>query len=131
MSDIYKNILLIIFLVLALTDVKVNNQGGVGSKNTKEEIGRASFYTVKSSSNITASGERFQETAFTCASNDYPFNTRLKITNIANGKFVLCRVNDKGGFKKYGRILDLSPRAFSTITNLKEGVITVKVEVIK
>jgi rare lipoprotein A len=131
MSDIYKNILLIMFLVLALTDVKINSQGGVGAKNTKEEVGVASFYTVKSSGTITANGEKYNEQAFTCASNDCPFNTVLRISNISNSKSVLCRVNDRGGFKKYGRILDLSPRAFKSIAPLSQGLVRVKVEVIK
>jgi rare lipoprotein A len=62
---------------------------------------------------------------------DYPFGTWLKITNIANHKFVLVKVNDRGNFKKYGRILDLSKGAFAKIANLKQGVITVKIEVVK
>jgi rare lipoprotein A len=97
----------------------------------RAEVGLASYYTIKSSGRITASGERFQENAFSCASMDYPFGTWLKITNIANHKFVLVKVNDRGNFKKYGRILDLSKGAFAKIANLKQGVITVKIEVVK
>lgn len=92
------------------------------------QYGIASYYTIKSSSNITASGEQYDETVLTCASNDYPFNTILKVTNIRNGKFIFCRVNDRGGFKKYGRILDLSPKSFSELADLKEGVVKVKIE---
>jgi rare lipoprotein A len=131
MSDIYKNTLLIMFLVLALTDIKINKQEHIGAKNTKEEIGVASWYNVKSSSSRTASGERFLETAFTGASNDYPFNTLLKVTNLENGKSVIVRVNDRGGFKKYGRIIDLSKGAFAKIADLKRGIITVKITKIK
>jgi rare lipoprotein A len=53
------------------------------------------------------------------------------VTNLANGKAVIVRVNDRGGFQKYGRILDLTPTAFSTIADLKLGLITIKVEEIK
>jgi rare lipoprotein A len=95
------------------------------------EIGKASFYTVKSSGLQTANGERYNEDALTCASLDYKFNTLLKVTNIENGKAVIVRVNDTGGFKKYGRIIDLSKGAFSKIANLKQGIITVKIEVMK
>ena len=95
------------------------------------EIGKASFYTVKSSGLVTANGERYNEDAFTCASLDYKFNTLLKVTNIENGKVVIVRVNDTGGFKKYGRIIDLSKGAFSQIANLRQGIIKVKIEVIK
>ena len=103
----------------------------VGSLAYADEIGIASFYTVKSSGLVTANGERYNENAMTCASMDYPFNTWLKITNIDNSKFVLTRVNDRGGFKKYGRIIDLSKGAFAKIADLKIGVIKVKVEVVK
>lgn len=96
-----------------------------------EEIGLASFYTVKSSGLVTANGEAFDENSLTCASNDYKFNTLLKVTNIENGKSIICRVNDTGGFKKYGRIIDLSKGAFAKIADLKQGIIKVKLEVVK
>jgi rare lipoprotein A len=76
---------------------------------------------------VTANGERYNEEAFTCASMKYKFGTWLKVTNIENLKFVLVRVTDRGGFKKYGRIIDLSKGAFSKIANLKQGIITVKI----
>jgi len=97
----------------------------------RAEVGIASFYTIKSSGRITASGERFQNSGFTCASMDYPFGKILKVTNIANHKFVLVKVNDTGNFKKYGRIIDLSRGAFAKIADTKLGVIKVKIEVIK
>jgi rare lipoprotein A len=93
-----------------------------------EETGKASFYTVKSSSNLTASGERYNEEEMTCANMDYPFGTILKVTNIENSKFVLVKVNDRGNFKKYGRIIDLSKGAFAKIADLKLGVINVTVQ---
>lgn len=103
----------------------------VGSIASAEEIGLASFYTIKSSGNITANGERYNENLLTCASMDYKFNTILKVTNIGNDKSVIVRVNDTGGFKKYGRIIDLSKGAFAKIANLKQGIIIVKIEVVK
>ena len=96
------------------------------------EIGKASFYTVKSSGLVTANGERYNEDAFTCASMDYKFNTLLLVTNIENGKSIVVRVTDRGGFKKkYGRIIDLTPRAFKSLAPLSQGIIKVKVEVVK
>jgi rare lipoprotein A len=50
----------------------------------------------------------------------------LEVTNIANGKSVVVKVNDTGLFK--GKKLDLSKGAFSKIANLKQGVIKIKVE---
>jgi rare lipoprotein A len=97
----------------------------------RAEIGIASFYTIKSSGRITANGERYNQEAMTCASMEYKFNTILKITNIENGKAVIVRVTDRGNFKKYGRIIDLSKGAFAKIADTKLGVIKVKVEVVK
>ncbi|MFB6348503.1 septal ring lytic transglycosylase RlpA family protein [Moraxella marmotae] len=69
----------------------------------------------------TASGERFNQNALTCASNSHKFGTHLKVTNTANGKSVICRVNDRGGFNKYGVSLDLSKAAFAKIAPLGQG----------
>ena len=57
--------------------------------------------------------------------------TIIRVTNIENGKSVTCKVNDRGGFAKYGRILDMSKGSFSTISNINRGVIKVKIEIIK
>ena len=93
--------------------------------------GIASFYTIKSSGRITANGEKYDENLLTCAFNDAPFNSFLKVTNLANGKWIYCRINDRGGFEKYNHIIDLTPEGFSRIADLKEGIIYVQVEILK
>ena len=79
----------------------------------------------------TANGEVFNPDFLTCASWDYSFNTKLKVTNISTGKSVIVRVNDRGPNKRLGRAIDLTKRAFSKIANTKEGLITVKIEKVK
>ena len=69
----------------------------------------------------TASGEVFRTHSLTCASNTHKIGTYLKVTNVANDKSVVCKVNDTGGFSKYGRTLDLSKGAFSKIAHLSQG----------
>ena len=86
----------------------------------------ATFYGGVFHGRLTASGERFDKNKFTCASNYYKIGTILEVTNIANGKSVVVKVNDRGGFK--GMKLDLSEGAFKRIANLKQGVLKVKVE---
>ena len=86
----------------------------------------ATFYGGVFHGRITASGERFDKNKFTCASNYYKIGTILEVTNIANGKSVVVKVNDRGGFK--GMKIDLSEGAFKRIANLKKGVLKVKVE---
>jgi rare lipoprotein A len=98
-----------------------------------EEIGVCSWYSQNDPGiNIyTANGEIFNDEAMTGAKWDVPFGTILKIVNIDNGKFVLIRINDRGPARKLHRVVDLSKGAFAKIADLKLGLITVKVEVIK
>ncbi len=97
--------------------------------------GVASWYSQKDPGvrKNTANMEKFDDRENTCAMWDIPFNTMLKVTNCANGRSVLVRVNDRGPAKRLarkGRIIDLSRSAFSRIAPLKNGLIQVKVEVI-
>lgn len=78
----------------------------------------------------TANGEIFDDTQMTCASWDYPFNTLLEVTNTANGKSVVCRVNDRGPAKRLNRIVDLSKAAFKKIENPRKGLTLVKMRVV-
>jgi rare lipoprotein A len=82
---------------------------------------QASFY---SDGQHTANGEVFDPYAFTAANKTLPFNTRVIVTNKANGKSVVVRINDRGPFVA-GRCLDLSLAAFAAIANLSTGVISV------
>lgn len=77
----------------------------------------------------TANGETYNMYGHTTASNSHKMGTMLKVTNISNGKSVVVKVNDTGGFRKYGRTLDLSYGAFSRIANPSQG--TVKVRIMK
>ena len=85
----------------------------------------ASYYGGYFHGRLTANGERFNKEAMTCASYDLPFNTMLLVTH--GDKSVMVRVNDRGGFKKYGRYLDLSEGAMRKLGGIKAGVIKVSV----
>ncbi len=89
----------------------------------------ATFYGGIFHGRLTASGEKFDKNRFTCASNYYKIGTMLEVTNIANGKSVVVKVNDRGGFK--GMKLDLSEGAFKRIASLKEGRIKVTIKKFK
>ena len=88
----------------------------------------ATWYGNQSHGRLTASGERFNQHAMTCASNKHKLGTRLKVTNTANGKSVICRVNDTGKLGK-GVVVDLSKGAFAKIAPLSQGKVKVKVSV--
>lgn len=100
------------------------------------ETGSASYYTFKScraegtSGYFTASGERFDENAMTCAMRSRAWGKHYRVTNLDNGKSVIVRNNDFGPNKrlhKQGRIIDLSKGAFQSIADLKKGIIKVSV----
>ncbi|MFI7606970.1 septal ring lytic transglycosylase RlpA family protein [Micromonospora sp. NPDC049366] len=86
----------------------------------------ASFY---SDGQLTANGENFNPDALTAAHKTLPFNTKVRVTNPANGKSVTVRINDRGPFID-GRCLDLSRAAFATIASLDVGATTVRYEVL-
>ena len=88
--------------------------------------GVASFYGNESGSQ-TASGQRFNENAMTCAHRSLPFGTKLRVTH--GGQSVVVTVNDRGPFIK-GRVLDLSTAAARAVGLTSAGVGQVTAEVI-
>lgn len=80
--------------------------------------GWCSFYK---SGRLTANGEHFNPMGLTAAHRKLPFGTRVKVTNLRNGKSVIVRINDRGPFIK-GRIMDLSLGAAQVIGLHKSGV---------
>ena len=88
--------------------------------------GWASFYK---SGHTTANGERFKPMGMTCAHRKLAFGTKLKVTNILNGRSVVVRVNDRGPFIR-GRILDLSLGAAEAIGLNSAGVAKISFTVI-
>lgn len=95
------------------------------------ESGNASWYGESWNGRKTANGEIFNSAKMTCAHNKLKMGTVIKVTNVENGKSVTCKVNDRGGFAKYGRILDMSKGSFSVIGDVNKGVIKVRIDIIK
>jgi rare lipoprotein A len=87
----------------------------------------ASWYGPGFHGRPTSSGEPFNMYALTCAHREYPFGTRLKVTNISNNKAVNCLVNDRGPFVS-GRDLDLSYAAAREIGLTGPGTGKVRIE---
>jgi rare lipoprotein A len=98
-----------------------------GSIPDGPEEGLASFYGRKFHGRRTASGERYDESAMTCAHPSFPFGTRLRVTRLDNGKSVQVRVNDRGPFVS-GRVIDLSYAAARALGIVRAGVSEVMVE---
>ncbi len=93
-------------------------------------FGEVSYYGPGFHGKTTANGETYNQNAMTCAHKTLPFNTKLKITNLANNKSVVLRVNDRGPYKK-GRIVDLSVAGAKKIGLIQMGVAKAKVEILQ
>ena len=95
-----------------------------------QKSGTATFYHDKYDGRVAADRSIFRQSALTCASNVHKMGSILRVTNKENGKSVIVKVTDTGGFKS-PRIVDLSKSAFSKIASLSRGVVSVLVEVIE
>lgn len=89
--------------------------------------GVASFYTEGTQ---TASGEKFDTHELTAAHPTLPFGTRLRVTNVATGRSVTVRVNDRGPYVR-GRIVDVSYSAAETLGMVGAGVANVRLDVVQ
>jgi rare lipoprotein A len=92
--------------------------------------GFASYYADKFHGRKTSSGEVFDMNGFTAAHRTLPFGTKVKVTNLKNGKSIVVKINDRGPFKEE-RILDLSKAAAESIDMINDGVAEVDITVIE
>lgn len=89
----------------------------------------ASYYANRFNGKRTASGERFSNKKLTAAHRRLPFGTKVRVTNIRNGKSIIVRINDRGPYVR-SREIDLSRKAFSYLNgNRGGGEIRVKMEI--
>ena len=97
------------------------------SQPSQVETGLASWYGRRFHGKLTASGEIFNQEKFTAAHRTFPWGSRVKVTNLANGKSVEVRINDRGPFGQ-GRIIDVSRAAARVLGMVGSGITTVRVE---
>ena len=93
----------------------------------KHQHGKASFYSKRATGARSASGQKIHHDSLVCAHRFFPFGTKLKVTNMSNGKSVVVKVIDRGPFGR-GRIIDISWAAAKAIGMIAQGVASVKVE---
>lgn len=121
-----KKILLIGLALFIFNLFFISSLSGQQSKDT----GLASWYSRRDPgmTRHTASGEIFDDRKLTCATMKDKFGTRLQVTNLKNGKSVICRVNDRGPHKRLNRRVDLTKTAFRKIADSKHGIVQVSVK---
>jgi peptidoglycan lytic transglycosylase len=93
------------------------------------EVGIASFYAKSLHGRRTASGERYDMQALTAAHRTLPFGSRVRVTNLQNGRSVVVRINDRGPFVEK-RVIDLSYAAAKELRFLGRGTTKVRLEVL-
>jgi rare lipoprotein A len=92
--------------------------------------GIASYYGRDFHGKKTANGELFDMHGLSAAHRSFPFGTKVRVTNIDNGKSCVVRVNDRGPFK-LERIMDLSVGAAELLDMMKSGTANVTLEVLE
>jgi rare lipoprotein A (peptidoglycan hydrolase) len=95
----------------------------------KQMRGIASWYGPGFHGRQTANGERFNQNDLTAAHRSLPFGTRVKVTNMNNGRSVVVRINDRGPFAG-GRVIDLSSAAANAIGLKGSGVGPVNIQIL-
>ncbi len=93
------------------------------------EGGKLAYYGRKFAGRKTASGERFDPNALTMAHKTLPFGTMAKVTNTANQRSVILRVNDRGP-STADRVGDVSLAAARQLRMTRAGVVEARIEVV-
>ena len=121
-------VMLLLVAGCAATGPTIRSGGGSG-RDRSESTGFASFYGSEFHGRRTASGERYDEGELSAAHRTLPFGTRVRLTNLKNGRTVVVTITDRGPFRR-GRIVDVSKRAARELGFLRAGVARVRLEVL-
>ena len=88
----------------------------------------ATWYGPGFAGNRTSCGDIFDPKLLTAASNTLPCGTMARVTNTSNGKSVIVKINDTGGFQP-PLMIDLAQAAYDTIAPPNSGSIPVTIEI--
>lgn len=94
------------------------------------QTGLASFYGRAHDGKVTANGESFDHQGFTAAHRTLPFGTRVRVTNLENGRTVTVTITDRGPYVR-GRIVDISLAAARALGMQDKGVARVRLDALR
>ena len=94
------------------------------------QVGKASWYGVDFHGRETASGEPYNMYELTAAHRTLPLGTRVRVTNLSNGQWVVVRINDRGPIVD-DRIIDLSYAAAGVLNFRHKGLQRVRLDLVK
>lgn len=112
------------------TVVEKNGTKNILFKSVRILYGTASYYADKFNGRQTANGEIYDSQKMTAACNVLPLGTWIKVTNLANNRFVIVKTNDRL-HARMTRIVDLSHLAAEKLGYVGRGLTKVKVEVLE
>jgi len=117
-------------LLVSVLSLSTLSTIGVVAAQLPEEEGMATFYSERSEGRRTASGEVYDKKALTAAHPKYAYGTRLRVTNLANGKSAVVTVNDRMRRTAQG-VIEVTPRVAALLGFAKAGQARVRVELVK
>ena len=118
-----------IYKLWALAAITLPVLAQASDRGRQVSTGMASYYAAEFSGSRTANGEQFNPSALTAAHRSFAFNSRVTVTNLANGRDVIVRINDRGPWTK-GRIIDVSYAAAKAIGMHRSGTAKVRLELL-
>ena len=125
-----RNLLLFVFITFCTLSIAAQDAANEAATVVKGNWTATYYGNHYKGSRRNANGEPFDMNALTCAAPArFPFGTRLRVTNTANGKSVVVRVCDRPTTRL--QIIDLTYGAFGKIASHRAGRVNVKVEILK
>lgn len=116
--------------IISVSGLSVALSACGGSKSAFTQSGQGSYYADKFAGRATTSGALYRPGRLTAAHNTLPFGTKIKVTNVRNGRSVKVVVNDRGPHVK-DRIVDVSKRAARKLGLIEAGVVPVQLKVVR
>ncbi|WP_242929009.1 septal ring lytic transglycosylase RlpA family protein [Pontibacter vulgaris] len=92
--------------------------------------GKASYYSDRMHGQRTSSGERYDKTKLTAAHATLPLNTKVRVTNLNNGKSVIVKINDRMSRRSH-TLIDLSKAAAKELDIIRAGYGRVRLKEVK
>ena len=121
---------LLLFLLLLGADVAQASPSAEEFQSEQTRVhGAASWYGPGFYGRRTASGDVFGPDTLTAAHRTLPFGTRVRVTNLENGKTVVVRINDRGPFRRH-RVIDLAHGAATVLQMKQAGEVPVAMEIL-
>ena len=121
--------MIIVLMFLTVSCMTETGHGARPHRYPRVQTGIASYYGRRGER--TASGEKLNPQAYTAAHRTLPFGTVVEVISVRHPRRrVVVRINDRGPYVK-GRILDLTPAAFKRLAPLRQGIVKVRMKVLK